>query len=651
MGKIIGIDLGTTNSCVSVLEGGEPIVIQSSEGGRTTPSIVGFTSKGERIVGAPAKNQMITNPENTIYSIKRFVGRRFSEISNEMKLVPYHVSEQGDDVRIDIDGKKYTAQEISAFVLQKMKKTAEDYLGETVTEAVITVPAYFNDAQRQATKDAGKIAGLDVKRIINEPTAASLAFGFNKDSKKDKLIAVYDLGGGTFDVSILELGDGVFEVKATNGDTHLGGDDFDRRIMEWLIAEFKKDTGIDLAQDRMALQRLRESAEKAKIELSSTHQTEVNLPFITADQSGPKHLQKSLTRAKFETMVEDLLERSKEPCKKALADAGLNADQIDEIILVGGSTRIPAVQQIVKDLFKKEPNKGVNPDEAVAVGAAIQGGILGGDVKDVLLLDVTPLSLGIETLGGVMTKLITRNTTIPTRKSQIFSTAQDSQNAVSIHVLQGEREMSTQNRTLGRFDLVGIPPAPRGVPQIEVTFDIDANGIVHVSAKDLGTGKEQKIRIESSSGLSDQDIDRMVKEAEIHAEEDKKEREKAEVRNEADSMIYSTEKNIKDLGDKVNAEDKSKTEEAIAELRKALEGGDIQTIKDKTEALKQVSYKIAEEIYKQQAAAGQQGGPGAGPDMGGFDPNMGAGAGGGGSMGDDNTKSAEDADYEVVDDK
>jgi len=654
MGKIIGIDLGTTNSCVSVLEGGEPIVIQNSEGGRTTPSIVGFTNKGERIVGAPAKNQMITNPENTVYSIKRFMGRRYSEVSNEMKMVPYRVTEQGDDVRVEIDGKKYSPQEISAFVLQKMKKTAEDYLGESVTEAVITVPAYFNDAQRQATKDAGKIAGLEVKRIINEPTAASLAFGFNKDSKKDKVIAVYDLGGGTFDVSILELGDGVFEVKSTNGDTHLGGDDFDHRVMEWLIAEFKKDTGIDLGKDRMALQRLREAAEKAKIELSSMQTTEINLPFITADQNGPKHLQKSLTRAKFEQLIEDLLERSKDPCKKALSDAGLNADQIDEVILVGGSTRIPAVQQIVKDLFKKEPNKGVNPDEAVAAGAAIQGGILGGDVKDVLLLDVTPLSLGIETLGGVMTKLITRNTTIPTRKSQIFSTAADGQTAVSIHVLQGEREMSTQNRTLGRFDLVGIPPAPRGVPQIEVAFDIDANGIVHVSAKDLGTGKEQKIRIESSGGLSDNDIDRMVKEAELHAEEDKREREKAEVRNEADSMIYSTEKNIKDLGDKVNAEDKSKTEEAVAELRKAMEGGDIQAIKDKTEALKQVSYKIAEELYKQQAASGQQG---ADPGAGGFDPaqgfggfnNMGGGANNASSNGD-NTKGAEDADYEVVDD-
>ena len=647
MGKIIGIDLGTTNSCVSVFEGGEPVVIQNSEGGRTTPSIVGFTSKGERVIGAPAKNQMITNPENTIFSIKRFVGRRFSEVSNEMKMVPYHLVEQGDDVRVNVDGKKYSPQEISAFILQKMKKTAEDYLGETVTEAVITVPAYFNDAQRQATKDAGKIAGLEVKRIINEPTAASLAFGFNKDQKKEKLIAVYDLGGGTFDISILELGEGVFEVKSTNGDTRLGGDDFDHRIMEWLIAEFKRDTGIDLGQDRMALQRLREASEKAKIELSNMQTTEINLPFITADQSGPKHMQKSLTRAKFEQMVDDLLGRSKEPCIKALKDAGISAEQIDEVILVGGSTRIPAVQQIVKELFKKEPNKGINPDEAVAMGAAIQGGIFSEDVKDVLLLDVTPLSLGIETLGGVMTKLITRNTTIPTRKSQVFSTAADGQTAVSIQVLQGEREMANQNRVLGRFDLVGIPPAPRGVPQIEVTFDIDANGIVHVSAKDLGTGKEQKIRIESSSGLNEADIERMVKEAELHAEEDKKERERAETRNEAEAMIYGTEKNIKDLGDKVNPEDKAKTEEAIADLRRALEGGDIQAIKDKTEALKQVSYKIAEEIYKQQAAAGASGAdgqqPGAGPDMGHGDSGM-------GSSGGENTKSAEDADYEVVND-
>jgi len=642
MGKIIGIDLGTTNSCVAVMEGGEPVVIQNSEGGRTTPSIVGFTSKGERIVGQPAKNQMITNPENTVYSIKRFIGHRYNELSGEAKMVPYHVIDNGSDVRIDIDGKPYSPQEISAFILQKMKKTAEDYLGETVTEAVITVPAYFNDAQRQATKDAGKIAGLDVKRIINEPTAASLAYGFNKDQSEEKLIAVYDLGGGTFDISILELADGVFEVKSTNGDTHLGGDDFDRKIINWLVEEFKNDTGIDLSQDRMALQRLREAAEKAKIDLSARTETEINLPFITADQTGPKHLQKTLSRAKFEQMTDDLLERTKAPCRQALTDAGIDASQISEVLLVGGSTRMPKVMQVVKEIFGKEGSKGVNPDEAVAVGAAIQGGILGGDVKDVLLLDVTPLSLGIETMGGVFTKLIPKNTTIPTRKSQIFSTAADGQTAVSIHVLQGEREMAAHNRTLGNFDLVGIPAAPRGVPQIEVTFDIDANGIVQVSAKDKGTGKEQQIRIESSSGLSDSEIDRMVKEAEANAEADKKERERIDARNEADSMIYATEKSLKELGDKVDAAEKAKIDDAIAALRQALSGDDVEAIKAKTKELQEASYKIAEEIYKQQAAAG------ANPDMGGANPGD-TGANAGASTGP-NKGSADDVDYEVVDD-
>lgn len=651
MSKIIGIDLGTTNSCVAVMENGEPVVIQNSEGGRTTPSIVGFTAKGDRIVGQPAKNQMVTNPKNTVYSAKRLIGLKYSDLKGEATRLPYTVLDNGSDVRIEIEQsgtkKKYSPQEISAFVLQKMKKTAEDYLGEEVTEAVITVPAYFNDAQRQATKDAGKIAGLDVKRIINEPTAASLAFGFNKEQKQDKTIAVYDLGGGTFDISILELGDGVFEVKSTNGDTHLGGDDWDRAIINWLIKEFKNDSGIDLSSDPMAMQRLREAAENAKIQLSAQTTTDINLPFITADATGPKHLQKTLSRAQFEQMTDDLFERTKEPCRKALADADISADKIDEILLVGGSSRMPKVQEIVKQIFGKEGSKSVNPDEAVAIGAAIQGGVLKGDVKDVLLLDVTPLSLGIETMGGVFTKLIPRNTTIPTKKSQIFSTAADGQTAVSIHVLQGEREMAAQNRTLGNFDLVGIPSAPRGVPQIEVTFDIDANGIVHVSAKDLGTGKEQHIQITSSSGLSEAEIERMVKDAEANAEADKAKRESVDAKNEADSLVYATEKSLKDLGDKVSDADKQNIEDSIAALKKALEGDDTADIKAKTESLKQASYKIAEEVYKQQASQGAASSAGQGGE---------ANADAASSSGDEKKSgfdkgSADDVDYEIHDDK
>jgi molecular chaperone DnaK len=646
MGKIIGIDLGTTNSCVAVMEGGEPAVVQNSEGQRTTPSIVAFTSKGERLVGQPAKNQMITNPENTVYSIKRFMGRRYNEVPEEIKMVPYSVADTGNGVSVDIQSKKYTPPEVSAAILQKMRKTAEDYLGETVTDAVITVPAYFNDAQRQATKDAGRIAGLEVKRIVNEPTAASLAYGLDKGDKEQR-IAVYDLGGGTFDISILELGEGVFEVKSTNGDTHLGGDNFDHRIIDWLVDNFKKDYGIDLSQDRMALQRLRDAAEKAKIELSSTQSTDINLPFITADSSGPKHMQYNLTRAKFEQMIEDLVQKTKGPCQRAMSDAAVKPGDIDEIILVGGSTRIPAVQKLVKELFEKEPHKGVNPDEVVAVGAAIQGGILGGDVKNVLLLDVTPLSLGIETLGAVFTRLIERNTTIPTRKSQIFSTAADNQTAVSIHVLQGEREMASQNRALGRFDLVGIPPAPRGVPQIEVTFDIDANGIVHVSAKDLGTSKEQKIRIESSSGLSDEEIKRMVKEAESHAQEDKQEREKAEARNEADNLIYTTEKSLRDYGDKITEDDRKNIETAVADLRTVMESDQVEEMKTKIEALKQAAYKLAEEVYKSTASQAE----GADGGATGQEAGSASEAAGSGGDGQESGETVEDADYEVVDDE
>ncbi|NOY78443.1 MAG: molecular chaperone DnaK [Calditrichaeota bacterium] len=638
MSKIIGIDLGTTNSCVAAVIGGEPTVIPNNEGFRTTPSVVAFLKTGERVVGHPAKRQAITNPENTVFSIKRFMGRMYNEVQEEIKQVPYKVvAGKNGMASVKIGDKTYTPQEISAMILQKMKQTAEDYLGEKVTDAVITVPAYFNDSQRKATKEAGEIAGLNVRRIINEPTAASLAYGLDK--KKDEKIAVFDLGGGTFDISILEIGEGVFEVKSTNGDTHLGGDDFDKRIIDWMVDEFKKQEGVDLSKDPMALQRLKEAAEKAKIELSNVMQTDVNLPFITATESGPKHLTMTLTRSKFEQLCDDLFERTIEPCRLALKDAGMTVNDINEVILVGGSTRIPKVQQMVKDFFKREPHKGVNPDEVVAIGAAIQGAVLSGEVKDVLLLDVIPLSLGIETLGGVFTKLIEKNTTIPTRKSEVFTTAADNQTSVEIHVLQGERELAAYNKSLGRFHLDGIPPAPRGVPQIEVTFDIDANGILNVTAKDKATGKEQSIRIEASSGLTKEEIDKMVRDAQEHAAEDRKRREMVEAKNQADQLLYQTEKNLKEMADKLEPDEKSKIEAAMGRLREAIKGEDMNEIKSATDALNQTWSDISSKMYARATAGGQQaGGPTAGEAT---TTEQKAEEG----------KNVEDADFEVVDDK